>query len=116
MNLLLTITITITITPTQYRKCKCIDKNIKFADFLDCAHAQQQLESIPDEILKAFRVSPFVNNNNISVDNLRHLLCNVGEKLTHREFNAMLKDMGINNPEISYSQFVNSLVINSFDK
>lgn len=69
-----------------------------------------QVEKIPDEILKAFRVSPFVKDNNVSVDVLRHLLCNWGEKLTHREFNALLKEMNINKPELSYNQFVNALV------
>lgn len=70
-----------------------------------------QVEKVPDEILKAFKVSPFIKDNNISIDTLRHLLCGSGEKLTHREFNALLKEMNINKPEISYTQFVNSLVI-----
>lgn len=70
-----------------------------------------QVEKAPDEILKAFKVSPFVRDNNVSIDTLRHLLCGWGEKLTHREFNALLKEMNINKPEISYTQFVNSLVI-----
>lgn len=71
-----------------------------------------QVEKVPHEILKAFKVSPFIrDSNNISIDTLRHLLCGWGEKLTHREFNALLKEMNINKPEISYTQFVNSLVI-----
>uniref|UniRef100_A0A6G1SFP8 Calmodulin n=1 Tax=Aceria tosichella TaxID=561515 RepID=A0A6G1SFP8_9ACAR len=88
--------------------------SIKFADFLDCAHAQMQVEKIPDEILRAFRVSPFVrrDQNNITVDTLRHLLCNFGEKFSHKEFNALVKELNINKPEVSYSQFVNSLVAN----
>lgn len=88
------------------------DNSIKFADFLDCAHAQMQTEKVPDEILRAFKVSPFLNSNqNISVDMLRHLLCGSGEKLSHREFNSLLKEMNMNRPEISYTQFVKSLVI-----
>lgn len=87
------------------------ENNIKFADFLDCAHAQEQREKLPDEILRAFKVSPFVKNQNISVDTLRHLLCNFGEKLSHREFNSLLKETNINNPEISYKHLVNSLAI-----
>lgn len=91
------------------------DNSIKFADFLDCAHAHMQVEKVPEEILKAFRVSPFVKDHNTSIDTLRHLLCNWGEKLTHREFNALLKELNINKPEISYQQFVNSLVISRTD-
>lgn len=88
------------------------ENSIKFADFLDCAHAHMQVEKIPGEILRAFQVSPFVgrDKNNISLDTLRHLMCNWGEKLSHREFNALIKEMNINKPEISYDQFVQSLV------
>lgn len=94
--------------PTQNRQQ---DNSIKFADFLDCAHAQSQVESVPDEILRAFKVSPFVrqDQNNITLDTLRHLLCNWGEKFTHHEFNGLIKELGINKPEISYAQFVGSL-------
>lgn len=70
-----------------------------------------QTENIPAEILRAFKVSPFVRGNNVPIDNLRHLMCNWGEKFSHREFNALIKEMNINKPEVSYSQFVNSLVI-----
>lgn len=74
-----------------------------------------QVERVPEEILKAFKVSPFVKDSNISVDTLRHLLCGWGEKLAHREFNALLKEMNINKPEMSYTTFVNSLVIPRLD-
>lgn len=85
---------------------------ISFADFLDLAHEHMQHEKVPDEILDAFRASPFLtNNNNITLDSLRHLLCNTGEKLSHREFNTLLRELNINKPEISYQQFVESLVI-----
>lgn len=70
-----------------------------------------QVEKVPDEILRALKVSPFVEGNNVSVDTLRHLLCGWGEKLTHKEFNALLKEMNINKPEITYHQFVNALKI-----
>lgn len=74
-------------------------------------------ENIPEEILRAFKVSPFVSNHNqnISVDSLRHLMCNWGEKFTHKEFNSMLKEMNITRPEISYKQFVETLVIRRTD-
>lgn len=90
-----------------------LDNAIKFADFLDCAHAHMQVENVPDEILRAFKVSPFTrkDQNNIPIDTLRHLICNWGEKFSHREFNALIKEMNLNRPEVSYSQFVNSLVV-----
>lgn len=75
-----------------------------------------QIESVPEEILEAFRVSPFVRDHNVSTDTLRHLLCGWGEKLSHREFNVMLKEMNINKPELSYHSFVNSLVITRPEK
>lgn len=77
-----------------------------------------QVERIPDEILRAFEVSPFVRKDkgNISLDILRHIMCNWGEKFTHREFNALIKEMNINKPEISYSQFVSSLLVASTRK
>lgn len=92
-----------------------VDNSIKFADFLDCAHDQTQVERVPDEILRAFKVSPFVRNQNVSIDMFRHLMCNWGEKLSHREFNALLKEMNINKPEFSYSQLVNSMTIPRLD-
>lgn len=80
------------------------------------AHAQQKSEKVPDEILEAFRVSPFVKDSNISIDTLRHLLCNFGEKLSHKDFNTLLKETNVTKPEISYKQFVNSLVIQKHSK
>ena len=74
-----------------------------------------QVEKIPDEILKAFKVSPFVRDQNVSIDTLRHVMCNWGEKFSHREFNALTKEMNMNKPEVSYGQFVNSLVIRRGD-
>ena len=68
------------------------------------------MEKVPDEILRAFKLSPFVkNNNNIEIDVLRHLMCDWGEKFSHKEFNALLKELELNRPEVGYGQFVNSL-------
>lgn len=71
-----------------------------------------QVEKVPDEILTAFKVSPIVRGHNISVKRLKHVLCETGEKLTPKEFDELkLND----NSQISYNQFVNSLVIPRLD-
>jgi len=72
-----------------------------------------QVEKVPDEILNAFKVSPFLcrDKNNVSLDTLRLLMCNWGEKLSHHEFNSLIKEMNLNKPEISYKQFVQSLIV-----
>lgn len=93
-----------------------LDGSMKFADFLDCVHAHRQIEKIPEEILKAFKVSPLVKDHQkISLDVLRHLLCGWGEKISHREFNSLIKEMNLNKPEIAYSQFVSMLTISRLD-
>ena len=72
-----------------------------------------QVEKVPDEILRAFRVSPFLSRdkNNISVDTLRQLMCNWGERISNREFNSLIKELNLNKPEIPYNQLVQSMVI-----
>ncbi|KAK8776729.1 hypothetical protein V5799_029925 [Amblyomma americanum] len=58
---------------------------ISFADFLEIMHAHSEKESIPDEIVKAFRASDKTGSGQISGRELRRILLNWGEKLTPRE-------------------------------
>ncbi|CAN7949668.1 unnamed protein product, partial [Ixodes hexagonus] len=58
---------------------------ISFADFLEIMHTHSEKESIPEEIIKAFRASDKNGSGQISGRELRRILMNWGERLSPRE-------------------------------
>lgn len=89
---------------------------ISFGEFLDCAHSHKKVERLPDEILAAFKSSPWVNKNgHISATDLKHILCDWGEKLSPKEADAILKENNLTKSTIDYKQLVNALVIPKSD-
>ncbi|KAH7946111.1 hypothetical protein HPB49_020515 [Dermacentor silvarum] len=80
---------------------------ISFADFLEIMHAHSEKESIPDEIVKAFRASDRSGSGQISGRELRRILLNWGEKLTPREVEAIFREARISpNGPVQYNDLV----------
>ncbi|XP_077524797.1 calmodulin-like protein 4 isoform X1 [Amblyomma americanum] len=80
---------------------------ISFADFLEIMHAHSEKESIPDEIVKAFRASDKTGSGQISGRELRRILLNWGEKLTPREVDGIFREARISpNGPVQYNDLV----------
>ena len=58
---------------------------MSFADFLDTMHTHSKKESIPRELLEAFRNYDKRKRGVIAAKDLRHILAKWGEKVTPRE-------------------------------
>ena len=63
---------------------------ISFADFLDIMHSHTKKESIPKELLEAFRGMDPQKKGTIPAKDLWHILVKWGEKLSAREGNYFL--------------------------
>lgn len=58
---------------------------MSFPDFLDVMHKHSQVEKIPEEILAAFKGHDPRNTGSIPARDLRHILLQWGERLSHKE-------------------------------
>ena len=58
---------------------------MSFPDFLDVMHKHSQVEKIPDEILAAFKGHDPRGTGSIPARDLRHILLQWGERLSHKE-------------------------------
>lgn len=56
-----------------------------FPEFLKVMHAHSQVEKLPKEVVDAFRASDGSKTGMIPAKQLRHLLLNWGEQLSHKE-------------------------------
>lgn len=75
-------------SPTIHELKKYLkDKNGKmsFADFLDVMHVHSQAEDLPKEVVDAFRAGDPSKRGMIPARQLRHMLLNWGEHLSHKE-------------------------------
>lgn len=83
---------------------------ISFADFLEIMHTHSEKESIPEEIVKAFRASDKSGSGQISGRELRRILMNWGEKLSPREADGIFREANISpNGAVRYEDFVRVL-------
>ncbi|XP_064470721.1 calmodulin-like protein 4 isoform X2 [Ornithodoros turicata] len=68
---------------------------ISFADFLEIMHSHSEKESIPQEIVDAFRASDRSDSGQISGKELRRILIHWGEKLSPREVDNIFREANI---------------------
>ncbi|XP_060577844.1 uncharacterized protein LOC132734961 [Ruditapes philippinarum] len=63
-----------------------------------------------DDLLEAFRVFDKEGQGNISSAELRHVMTNMGEKLTDEEVDEMIREADSDNSGmVSYSDFVKTM-------
>lgn len=83
---------------------------IDFEEFIQMMPAASKNErdgNAEDEMLEAFQIFDTDGNGNISADELRQIMANLGEKLTEEEVEAMVKEADIDGDgEINYDEFV----------
>ncbi|BFZ07238.1 hypothetical protein BsWGS_10277 [Bradybaena similaris] len=80
---------------------------VNFADFLSLMATIMNKNDSPDDLLKAFQVFDSDNKGYITAKELRHLMTNLGEKLTKEDVDEMIKEADVNGTgNINYVELV----------
>ena len=87
------------------------NRTIAFPEFLTLmAHRMQDTDS-EEGILEAFKVFDRDGNGFISAAELRHVMTNLGEKLTDEEVDEMIREADIDGDgQINYEEFVKMMM------
>ena len=74
---------------------------------MPAASKNERDENAEEEMLEAFQIFDADGNGNISADELRQIMANLGEKLTEEEVEDMVKEADIDGDgQINYEEFV----------
>lgn len=101
-------------TPTEaelkeYVNVVDVDGNGKI-DFTEFLTMMQDMDN-KEVIREAFRVFDKDGNGFISAAELRHIMTNLGEKLTDEEVDEMIKEADVDNDgQINYEEFVTMMI------
>ncbi|NWU87227.1 CALMS protein, partial [Onychorhynchus coronatus] len=80
---------------------------VDFPEFLSLMARKMRDTDGEEEIREAFRVFDKDGNGYISAAELRHVMTNLGEKLTDEEVDEMIKEADCNNDgQVNYEEFV----------
>ncbi|KAI5082863.1 hypothetical protein GOP47_0002606 [Adiantum capillus-veneris] len=84
---------------------------VDFGDFLPLMARKMKDTDSEEELKEAFKVFDKDRNGFISAPELRHVMTNLGEKLTDEEVDEMIREAGID-PEgrVNYDEFVKMLL------
>lgn len=84
---------------------------IELAEFLDIMARQMKDSGTEKDVREAFKVFDKEGNGFISVAELRHVMTNIGEKLTDHEVDQMIREADINKDgQINYDDFITRLL------
>jgi myosin light chain 6 len=103
--------------PTEAEVKKCgfsnePEKRISFETFLPILSSvsKNREKPVPDDFIEGFRVFDKEQNGFIHSAELRHLLTNLGEKLTDDEVNELLQGHEDAQGNVNYEEFVKSVM------
>jgi len=90
-----------------------IDGNgtIDFPEFLSLMARKMKDTDTEEELIEAFKVFDRDGNGLISASELRHVMTNLGEKLTDEEVDEMIREADIDGDgHINYEEFVRMMM------
>ena len=82
---------------------------LSFADFLDVMHTHSKKEKVPEEIMEAFQAWDRDKTGQIHVRDLKHILCQWGEKLGNREVDHILREANTMGTYVKYQDLIGVL-------
>jgi len=105
----------LTIADSPYLSSWQIDADgngtIDFPEFLTMMARKMKDTDSEEEILEAFKVFDKDGNGFISAAELRHIMTNLGEKLTDEEVDEMIREADIDGDgQINYEEFVKMMM------
>lgn len=69
-------------------------------------HTHSMKEKLPDEVIEALRAWDRNRTGQISVRDLKHILCQWGEKLSSKEVDQILREANAMGPFVKYQDLV----------
>jgi len=84
---------------------------IDFAEFLSLMSKKMKDADSEEELMEAFKVFDKDGNGFISAAELRHVMTNLGEKLTEEEVEEMIKEADFDGDgQVNYDEFVKMMI------
>ena len=84
---------------------------IDFPEFLNLMARKMKDTDSEEELHEAFKVFDKDGNGTISAAELRHVMTNLGEKLTDEEVDEMIREADVDGDgEVNYEEFVKMMV------
>ena len=84
---------------------------IDFPEFLSLMARKMKDTDTEEELVEAFKVFDRDGNGLISAAELRHVMTNLGEKLTDEEVDEMIREAGVDGDgHINYEEFVRMMM------
>ncbi|CAK9165025.1 unnamed protein product [Ilex paraguariensis] len=81
--------------------------NIDFPEFLNLMAQKMKETDVEEELKEAFKVFDKDENGYISANELRHVMINLGEKLTDEEVEQMIREADLDGDgQVDYEEFV----------
>ncbi|XP_058105407.1 calmodulin-1-like [Magnolia sinica] len=84
---------------------------IEFGEFLNLMARKMKETDAEEELREAFRVFDRDQNGYISANELRHVMINLGEKLTDEEVEQMIREADMDGDgQVNYEEFVRMMM------
>ncbi|KAL2486882.1 Calmodulin-like protein 8 [Abeliophyllum distichum] len=84
---------------------------IEFAEFLNLMAKKMKETDAEEELKEAFKVFDKDQNGYISANELRHVMINLGEKLTDEEVEQMIREADLDGDgQVNYEEFVKMMM------